>query len=713
VIGFLIALMWPLWTLVPRQGLDPSWQTGLSWARELGLRWGADVLFTYGPLGYLLIPETASPWQPELSVVVQVAAVMAVAIAVAELVLLRRTADWRWAWAVSAVVTVLVLVTPPGPIPLAIITGSVLAFYNRSLVTIALIGAGLAVIGHMKLSDAVLVLGFALACSIGARRGMGPVVLLATTAPLWLALWLVSGHGIGDLTPYLNGVSQLVAGYPHAMSLELPGFQWHYVAAFVVTVMLLVQLRESTRDLSRIRSLCLAVGVVWVWWVAFREGFVRHDGHAANFFSYVLAMATLLVIVRPIAARWRWGALASALSYLVVVSIGVAFISPIDRTPSLRALGTTLGAMSSQTYEDQLQRESLVALHQAYALTDELLEALGARPTAADPWDVSALRATNVTWEPVPVFQLYAAFTPALDELNARDLEETPRQILRSVPYGATDGKNPYWQSPRYQRIVYCSYGVVFDDDRWQVLQPSAVDRCGVPTPAGEVAARANEPVPVPSRAGAITLATIHPTQSALDAAVSFLFKPSETFVAYGDRSWRLGDYPAGVGLMLNGPLAHRSFPRLPGSPFPTIAITRDATIEFAYVDVPIARLNVVADATVPEVTDQVEVDEVRDLVVAASGSCLTLVPTAEDPGVSIYVPNGSQLFITSGAPGVAQLFLDRDADYSEEASVRVELTSGVPTSVTIPGDGPETHWYVRVDPPAQGTTRLCGLLPG
>ena len=33
--------------------LDPSWTMVLRWASMQGLRWGSDIAFTYGPLGYL------------------------------------------------------------------------------------------------------------------------------------------------------------------------------------------------------------------------------------------------------------------------------------------------------------------------------------------------------------------------------------------------------------------------------------------------------------------------------------------------------------------------------------------------------------------------------------------------------------------------------------------------------------------------------------
>ena len=35
-------------------GLDPSWGIGLNLIKNIDLIWGEDVVFTYGPLGYLI-----------------------------------------------------------------------------------------------------------------------------------------------------------------------------------------------------------------------------------------------------------------------------------------------------------------------------------------------------------------------------------------------------------------------------------------------------------------------------------------------------------------------------------------------------------------------------------------------------------------------------------------------------------------------------------
>lgn len=49
-------LSWPVVSLVPPVGLDPSWQAGLHMAVHFDLKFGDEITWTYGPLGFFAIP---------------------------------------------------------------------------------------------------------------------------------------------------------------------------------------------------------------------------------------------------------------------------------------------------------------------------------------------------------------------------------------------------------------------------------------------------------------------------------------------------------------------------------------------------------------------------------------------------------------------------------------------------------------------------------
>src|ERR1700761_3460714 len=52
--GLIVALLgWQVGFQTPGPGLDPSWNAGLAMAVDQGLHFGREVVFTYGPLGFL------------------------------------------------------------------------------------------------------------------------------------------------------------------------------------------------------------------------------------------------------------------------------------------------------------------------------------------------------------------------------------------------------------------------------------------------------------------------------------------------------------------------------------------------------------------------------------------------------------------------------------------------------------------------------------
>src|SRR5262245_58161147 len=52
--GLLVAVLtWQIGFNTPAVGLDPSWNAGLAMAAADGLHWGKELVWTYGPLGFL------------------------------------------------------------------------------------------------------------------------------------------------------------------------------------------------------------------------------------------------------------------------------------------------------------------------------------------------------------------------------------------------------------------------------------------------------------------------------------------------------------------------------------------------------------------------------------------------------------------------------------------------------------------------------------
>jgi hypothetical protein len=115
-LGLLAALgSWNVGLLTPAPGLDPSWQAALYMAGHRGLHFGSQVIFTYGPLGFLSVPGL---WYQELAVPAFLySALLYIALCVSLIWALRRTLNG----VASLVLTVLILAAATGiEVPVAL-----------------------------------------------------------------------------------------------------------------------------------------------------------------------------------------------------------------------------------------------------------------------------------------------------------------------------------------------------------------------------------------------------------------------------------------------------------------------------------------------------------------------------------------------------------------------------------------------------------------
>jgi hypothetical protein len=594
VAGLLVVVAsWPRWTLVPDVGLDYSWVLGLAWAEELGLHWGSEVVFTYGPLAYTLAPMAFS-WSQVFSAALLFVGTVATTLYFA-VESARTNLDLPAPIALLAGAlgtTVAVSTSPAGlflspPTFVAILFGSVALLASRSMLTLTCLAVLLAITGHQKLSEALLALLFATLCAYAARGWRGSSLLLSLTAAAWLVLWLVLGQSLADIPGWIHYAVEISLGYTSAMSLEIPGVGWHYLAAVPLAGLLMAQAWGVTTSKPRRERICLLIACALALWLSWKAAFTRHDGHALIYTSTVIVVGiAMLQIARP--GRSLWLGLAG-LGFALIThgsidrQFGGSYLHPLERLERVQAFQHTLRALMSED-----QRRSTLAgarrdLAERYRIGPALRATLGNDAVSADPWDISALWAAGATWDPLPVFQVYSAYTPMLDHANAQDLRQRPRQLLRHRAYRSIDGRRASWDSPLYQEVVYCEYAVVQTRGPWQVLRPTDATRCGALEPAGSTRAAAGEAVPVPARPGAQTVVSIDPARSFSDRAANLLAKSHPVTLTYGEGEWRYAHGQRATRLLLNAPLPHAAFSDLPRVPHATLRVSSKAEITFEF----------------------------------------------------------------------------------------------------------------------------------
>ena len=492
-------LSWPVPTLFPGAGLDPSWRIGLHLAASEGMDVGTDVLFTHGPLGFLKAPLLVDPLTVRLAFAY--AALMQFLLCLTALLLIRRATGSLLIAALGALLVGGLILQEAAVFvgfawAVALAAGLVRDRQATWLAAGLGVLTGIEVLAKLNTGATILVLGTLAVVVSPARRRLA-IPYGAAAAATFAVAWLLSGQSIAALDDWVTGSVEILSGYSEAMAFSDPGARWEYWAALVLVGVGFAVAWQGSEGNRRLRT-----GLMLLWAVlaftSFKTGFVRHDpGHADIFFTAVLGG---LLALSWIPHRRVTGGLIALLALACLFGATGRdpgqVVDPFDRVDAL-ADQTTMLADGSETNE--AIDEGIKGLLFGYGMDEATFAQLEGHTVHADPWEVGAVFAQHLEWKPVPVFQSYSAYTAELDRRNARAFADPggPERVLRE-PGLMIDERNRAWESPMATREMLCHFREASAGARWEVLVRSA-DRCGRIREVSTVRAGYGDTIEVPS----------------------------------------------------------------------------------------------------------------------------------------------------------------------------------------------------------------------
>ena len=505
-IGAVIGLLtWPVATEPPKTGIDPSWVVGLHLAARHGLAFGHDILFTFGPLGFLGYPQPylASTSGLALGFVAAVHVAGCIGMfhlarqalgGVAAFLLVSATAfalTWVAGWTLYGVLIF-------GASATAVLRGRDRP--TGALFATALgIAVGACALGKLSIAPVSLLVAViaVLATARDVRRSA--MFFGGSGLAAFAVLWIATGQRLEGLPVYVRGTLEFLAGYGQSMGQLDPQADWTSGVNLAATLILggLLWLRSATvpmRD-RLVLGLLFAIMV----FSAYKGGFTRQGIGMVVYLVTLLSLWPILIPRRahPVAmAMPIVGMLA-----MVLAMTALPVFTLIDPARRLEAFTEQIGTALIERREEM--QANAKALRSRYALPQEAVALLAGRTVDIQPWDAAAAYAyPEMDWRPQPVFQAYAAYTPYLDRLNASllETERAPERILWWTDVGSAlsiDGRNVWFDSPAAKVEMICRYAQLAMGVNWQVLG-RADDRCGVPVEVGMLTSEAGEPMAIP-----------------------------------------------------------------------------------------------------------------------------------------------------------------------------------------------------------------------
>ena len=323
----LTVLCWPVPTLRPDVGVDASWQAGLHMAAGSDLVFGRDLIFTYGPLGFLNVPRLY--FVGTLALVLAFAAALTWAVAATVLYLLRRSLRPLPAFGLAFVIVKLVPLEAGELFPIVIVMWCLIAALDAEPRWLA---ATLPAVLGLVASAALLVkfsgglAAVAAALIAGAARSRRALLVTAVGAAAGLlALWLATGGPLGALPRFFAESWEVARGYSEALgivSLRNAPLDFLVVALLYAAIVGVAYLRTG-----RGHAVPALLIVLVLLALEFKHGFVRHDGgHIAS----LLVTCMLVPLV-----WWRPNVPNRAVAVIVAVAAMFLYVSAVaydDRT---------------------------------------------------------------------------------------------------------------------------------------------------------------------------------------------------------------------------------------------------------------------------------------------------------------------------------------------------------------------------------------------
>jgi hypothetical protein len=573
LLGVLIVLVsWRPLPTTPAVGLDPSWTLALQLAAAERLHWGTELIFNYGPLGFLDFPLVAVTWAAILSALFLIAIRLALAVSI--IWIARRRLGLPLALLV-AFVTVSLSGGGRAAVSLAFIWCAVAIAEDPPGLArrVVLFGGGAlsALELLMKVNEGLLI---AVMCAVAAvtMRGSRPRNVLSfglTFLACLVAVWFAAGQGVSNVADFAVSVAQQTRGYSSALA-SSQGGGWQPLAALAVWAAALVAAWLSSRDLAISQRVGLLLLVLGLGFVAWKEGFVRQDaGHMPLFFSWLLVPWIAL----PWSGRLRVPAIAGFATVAVLYFAAPSF-SPQNQFRPIESVKTAVSDL--RIVFDPGRRESTrlrarFGMAVAYQLDARSLGLLKGKTVAVWPWEIGIAWAYGLDWKPPPVFHSTSAYTSWLDDRAASGFAsprgpqrilrhgtnpnaiEGPRSLGSATRYGI-DGRYLAYDAPAATLAMLCNFSALRTTERYQVLG-RVPDRCGPPRLLRSTSAEYGQQVGIPRPPGRddVVFVRVHgAAPSGVEALRTLLYRPLPTYIVFnGRKSYHLVPTVAGDGLIL------------------------------------------------------------------------------------------------------------------------------------------------------------------
>lgn len=408
----------------PTNELDASWRMVLAKAFEERLQFGIDIVFTYGPLGFLM-GKTYSGGYYGIYLVWQAIQAIVACTLIFRLGL-RLEGYRRYAYFAFFIFFGATYEDALHQILIGLVGFELLRRAGEPMrVLPALFGAFFAILGLIKFTNFMLA-GIFVACVAGLhlwhRRRFDAVWIASWYIGVFLLGWGLCGQSLLNLPDYFYNSWEISQGYQETMGIPTPpgGLS---AGLITLTFLALYVLRFVTHVPDRPRVLATTVALGAYTFLNWKHGFVRADGHMIGFFYAVMVPALAFPVLlddgyKPQRGQWAISALL-AVSCLAGVAVAIpGLVRGVLHIAQERIYGSAEKLIdipaSRQFYDYKL------SLERSYYELPKIRALIGRSTVDVFGFELAVALYNDFNYRPRPVIQSYSAYRPHLSRLNLK-----------------------------------------------------------------------------------------------------------------------------------------------------------------------------------------------------------------------------------------------------------------------------------------------------
>ena len=484
--------------------LDAGWGEVLNWGIVHGVQWGKELVFTYGPLGFLSpdIPFDPATYWPTLILQHLFAAATACLVfvnlrrlpLVSGLGFLIATIVMGWNWSTSAA---LIIVYPLAILPLEHVARRDAPAGLRAHLAVAALAAYVSLLPLIKFSVFPLWLAWLpLGTFILWRsRSLVAIFLVASfLAPVFT--WLACRQHLADLPSFVSTSWELAVQYGAAMQANPTEWLADHVAlgatlfGIACTAMLAWLERRSARRVA----VCIMFALTLA--LAYRAGATRADGGHLGFVWSISAWCAPLLIGRLYQRLPSHGPRQTAMAFfLALLALTPEWLSGLYPPYTLQQIysGNYSFVYATQTVGQILNPGAAYRQRIKQWTADRKQLALPkiARTVGNASVDVlmdsqSVLLANDLNYTPRPVFQSYSAYSGKLARLNEAFFESARAPEWVMLQWSAIDDHYPTSDDSLALMRVLQTYRPLLSDGAFLLFRRGTVDTTNAVLASGE-----------------------------------------------------------------------------------------------------------------------------------------------------------------------------------------------------------------------------------